>query len=98
MSDNQAEQDDEKTININCPEEVATGKYSNLFITNVSKEELILDFAMLYPHSNSATVQSRVVLTHGNARKLQQMLTTYLDDYENKQGPDDKPGIRFSIN
>jgi hypothetical protein len=99
--ENHRKNESKKDIKINCPEEIAQGKYSNLFITTISSEELIVDFALLYPHSNQAKVQSRIILTPGNAKKLKSMLEKNLLEYEKfkEKGSDfSGPDVKFSIN
>ena len=92
----------EKKININIKEEVAAGHYSNLFMSNYSKEEFILDFAFIQPQIDKADVKSRVILTPRNAKRLADILNKNIADYEKQCGPitdtPNPPGMTLSFN
>ena len=50
-------------IEINLPEQVAEGHYSNLAIISHSPSEFIIDFATALPGLQKANVKSRIILT-----------------------------------
>ena len=86
MSDQQTQNKDEHKINLNIPVEAAKGNYANLVITNYSKEEFVLDFALVHPHTATATVQTRSILSPRNAKKLSLLLAQQVQSYEEKHG------------
>ena len=59
-------------IQIELSEEIAQGTYANLAIIAHSSSEFILDFIRLVPGVPKAKVQSRIILTPENAKRLQQ--------------------------
>ena len=96
--------DNKKNIQIECDEKVAQGFYSNLAMSNFSTEEFILDFVFLQPQVPKGKIQSRVILSPKNAKRLCKMLMNNIEEFEKKCGPiNDEPGssgsgIQFSIN
>ena len=97
-----ADSKNEQQLKITVPQEVAKGQYSNLMINNFSQEEFILDFALVQPHVASASVNSRIILTPRNAKKLMVMLSQHIKEYESKLGPiteeNNTPSIGLSFN
>ena len=79
-------QSNNKEINVSISEEIAGGVYSNLAVSNLSKEECILDFLFVQPQVNKANVKSRVIMSPGNVKKLAQLLLTNINEYESKFG------------
>ena len=61
---------EEQKININLSPEVAEGTYSNLAVIAHSNSEFVIDFVRMMPGQKSANVQSRIVMTPDNAKKL----------------------------
>ena len=57
-------------LEINLPEQVAEGHYSNLAIISHSTSEFILDFAAILPGLPKAKVKSRIILTPEHAKRL----------------------------
>ncbi|MCI1779651.1 MAG: DUF3467 domain-containing protein [Bacteroidales bacterium] len=58
------------SINIELPEDIAQGIYSNLAIIAHSQSEFIIDFVRLVPGIAKAKVKSRIILTPDNAKRL----------------------------
>ena len=89
-------------INLSISKEVAVGTYSNLIISNFSKEEFMLDFALLQPHIKKADITSRVILSPRNAKKLASILAKNIEEYEKNIGPitdgPPSPGVNISFN
>lgn len=73
-------------INIEIPEEVAEGTYSNLAIISHSHSEFVLDFIRMMPNVPKAKVKSRIVLTPGHAKRLMRALADNLRKYEAQHG------------
>ena len=84
MSD---QNENQNQINIELPEEMAEGIYSNLSIITHSPSEFIVDFIQLMPGVPKGKVQSRIILTPDNAKKLMQALGENIAKYEQTHGP-----------
>ena len=95
-------QEQKKNIKVSIEPKVAKGTYSNLMITNFSSEEFVIDFALLQPALDAASINSRVILSPKNAKKLMELLNENIKNYEAKIGPinqDKSPGsISISTN
>ena len=73
-------------INIELPEDVAEGIYSNLAIITHSNSEFIIDFIRIMPGVPKAKVKSRVLLTPQHAKRLLKALKDNLAKYESAHG------------
>lgn len=60
----------EPQLQIELKEEVAKGTYANLAIITHSTSEFIIDFVSVMPGTPKAGVQSRIVMTPENAKRL----------------------------
>ena len=83
------EQKDQKNpnqINIELPEEIAEGQYSNLSIITHSATEFIVDFVQLMPGVPKGKVKSRIIVTPENAKKLMLALKDNIDKFESVHG------------
>ena len=69
-------------IEINLPEQVAEGHYSNLAIISHSPSEFIIDFATALPGLQKANVKSRIILTPEHAKRLLLSLQENVTRYE----------------
>jgi hypothetical protein len=72
----------ENKINIELSEEKASGIYSNLAIITHSSSEFVCDFVQMMPGMPKAKVQSRVVMTPENAKRLLNALKDNIQKYE----------------
>ncbi len=92
MEDNKKPQNQ---LNIELPEDIAEGVYSNLAIISHSHSEFVVDFIRLVPNVPKAKVKSRVILTPQHAKRLLKALSENLNKYESQFGPlddeDDQP-------
>ncbi len=77
---------EEKKMNINIAPDKAAGVYSNLAVIAHSQAEFILDFASVMPGIMQAAVQSRVIMTPENAKRLMLALQDNVAKYENQFG------------
>jgi len=82
-----AEPKNQNKINIELPEEIAEGVYSNLAIISHSNTEFVVDFVRLLPNVPKAKVKSRVILTPLHAKRLLKALSENLTKYEAQFGP-----------
>lgn len=82
--DNQNEQDNQ--IQIELPEDIAQGTYSNLAIIAHSSSEFVIDFVRIVPGLPKAKVQSRIILTPEHAKRLFHALKENITRYESQHG------------
>lgn len=76
----------QKKINIEVKEDVASGVYSNLVIVNHSATEFIFDFVTMMPGFSKAKVSSRVILAPQHAKKFLHALGQNISNFENQNG------------
>jgi len=76
----------EGQLNIELPEEVAEGIYSNLAIINHSVSEFVIDFIAIMPGRPKAKVKSRIVLTPQHAKRLVKALADNVKKFEKAHG------------
>ena len=69
-------------IQIELSEEIAQGTYANLAVIAHSTSEFIIDFIRIVPGASKAKVQSRVILTPDNAKRLSFALQDNIRKYE----------------
>lgn len=75
-----------KQMNIELPEEIAEGTYSNLAIIAHSNSEFIIDFVRLVPNVPKAKVKSRIILTPQHAKRLTKALIENIKKFEAQHG------------
>jgi hypothetical protein len=76
-----------QSINIELPEAVAEGIYSNLFLVSHSATEFVVDFARILPGPPKGKVQARIVMTPPHVKSLIATLQENLSRYERNFGP-----------
>jgi hypothetical protein len=74
-------------INIDLPEDIAEGIYSNLAIITHSHAEFVIDFVKLMPGAPKAKVKSRIILTPEHAKRLYKALQDNVKKFEAIHGP-----------
>ncbi len=74
------------SIQIELSPEKAAGIYSNLSVISHGPGEFFLDFITLSPNMPKAAVQSRIVMTPENAKKLMYALMDNVKKYEENFG------------
>ncbi len=74
-------------LNIELPEEIAEGVYSNLAIISHSHSEFVIDFIRLVPNVPKAKVKSRIILTPQHAKRLLKALAENVSKFEKQNGP-----------
>ena len=82
--DNKNAQDNQ--IQIELPEDIAQGTYSNLAIIAHSSSEFVVDFVRIVPGLPKAKVQSRIILTPEHAKRLLYALKENISRYESQYG------------
>jgi len=80
------EQEQNKQVNIELPEDVAQGTYANLAIITHSNSEFFIDFAGMAPGMPKAKVKSRIVMTPEHAKSLLMALQDNIARYESTFG------------
>lgn len=87
-------------INIELPEDVAEGVYSNLAIISHSHSEFVIDFVRLLPNVPKAKVKSRVVITPEHAKRFLKALADNIDKFEAQHGmiKEQGPQNQFPLN
>jgi len=73
-------------VNIELPEDVAEGVYSNLAIITHSHSEFVIDFVRMMPGVPKAKVKSRVILTPQHAKRLMRALIDNVKKFESMHG------------
>jgi hypothetical protein len=73
-------------INIEVPEEVGEGIYSNLAVITHSPAEFIVDFIAMMPGVPKAKVKSRIILTPQHAKRLYKALRENVSKFEALHG------------
>lgn len=73
---------DEQQINIELPEDVAEGTYSNLAVITHSDSEFVIDFIKMLPGVPKAKVKSRIILTPTHAKRLLRALKENVNKFE----------------
>jgi hypothetical protein len=76
----------ENQINIELPEDIAEGTYSNLAIISHSPQEFVVDFIRILPNVPKAKVKSRVLLTPEHAKRFMKALAENVKKYEQQFG------------
>lgn len=69
-------------IQIELSDEIAQGIYANLAVIAHSSSEFILDFIRIVPGLPKAKVQSRIILTPDNAKRLMFALQDNIRKYD----------------
>ena len=73
-------------IKIELTPEVANGHYANLAVISHSAGEFFLDFIAVAPNMPQAKVQSRIIMTPENTKKLLFALQENVAKYEKQFG------------
>lgn len=100
MADENSKKPVQNQINIELPEEVAEGVYSNLAIISHSHSEFVIDFVRLLPNVPKAKVKSRVIITPEHAKRFLKALADNIEKYEAQHGfiKDQGPQNPFPLN
>ncbi|GIZ14929.1 DUF3467 domain-containing protein [Capnocytophaga catalasegens] len=73
-------------LSIELDEKTASGVYSNLAIINHSNTEFVIDYVSVMPGVPKAKVQSRIILTPHNAKRLLKALADNIQKFEKSHG------------
>ncbi|MDR1762686.1 MAG: DUF3467 domain-containing protein [Dysgonamonadaceae bacterium] len=86
----------QNNLEIELPDEVAQGTYSNLAIIAHSSSEFVVDFVRMMPGIPKAKVKSRIILTPEHAKRLMMALIDNIKKYESQNGEIKLQGIGFN--
>jgi hypothetical protein len=78
-------------LNIELPEDVADGQYSNLAIISHNQSEFVVDFILMTPNVPKAKVKSRIILTPQHAKRLMMAIADNIKKYETQFGMIQEP-------
>ncbi|MEZ5063114.1 MAG: DUF3467 domain-containing protein [bacterium] len=92
MSQNPPPRTPAPQFQVELPDEVAEGQYSNLMFVTHSPSEFVLDFARALPGVRKGKVYARVVMTPQHAKAFQELLERNLSAFEDKHGTIKLPG------
>ena len=81
-----AEQENKQKLNIELPEDVAHGTYSNLAVITHSPTEFVTDFIQVMPGMPKGKVRSRIIMTPQHAKRLLKALAENVSRYESQNG------------
>jgi hypothetical protein len=71
-------------IQVNFPDQLKGGTYSNSMVVSHTREEFIMDFMMVAPPMGAVT--SRVILSPGHMKRIIAALQDNMKKYEQKFG------------
>ncbi|MCB9032559.1 MAG: DUF3467 domain-containing protein [Chitinophagales bacterium] len=80
------ENNKQNQLNIELPEEIAEGEFSNLAIITHSNQEFVLDFIRVAPGVPKAKVKSRIILTPQHAKRFMKALAENVKKFEQLHG------------
>jgi hypothetical protein len=74
-------------VNVDLPEAIAPGIYSNFAVIAHSPIEFVVDFAQLLPGMQQASIRSRILLAPHHAKQLLNLLADNIQRFERAHGP-----------
>lgn len=74
-----------KRVTINIPKELEA-TYANVAILSSTLAEIVLDFGQVLPHTPTAQVKSRVIMSPVHAKMLHMRLAQQIASYEQQNG------------
>ena len=81
-----AKEEKKNKLNIELPEDISEGIYSNLAVITHSPTEFVPDFIQIMPGMPKAKVRSRVIMTPQHAKRLMKALIENVKRYESQHG------------
>jgi hypothetical protein len=85
MAKNRVEEIEQK-LDVELPEDIAEGIYSNLAMIAHSGSEFVVDFIRMMPGLPKAKVKARIILTPEHAQRLLFALQENISKYEENFG------------
>ena len=84
-------------ITIQADEQEKQGRYSNMAMVSHTAEEFVADFLMVVSQPPYGKLQSRIVMSPGNAKRFQQALARHIEHYEKNFGPIREPSAPSGV-
>jgi hypothetical protein len=84
MSEQGQKPQKKKGVQIKVPEEVAKGAYANTMAVFHTREEFVIDFLNVFPHTGIAT--ARIITCPGHIKRIIRALQENLRRYEERFG------------
>ncbi|PCJ81060.1 MAG: hypothetical protein COA49_07085 [Bacteroidetes bacterium] len=81
-----ANEEKKNKLNIELPEDMSAGVYSNLAVITHSPTEFVADFIQIMPGMPKAKVRSRVIMTPQHAKRLLKALAGNIQRFEDNHG------------
>ncbi|MEX2145229.1 MAG: DUF3467 domain-containing protein [Candidatus Spechtbacterales bacterium] len=82
---NQPNDHQHQQVQIKTTDEALKGKYSNMVQILHTKEEFVMDFLLIHPHTGGQLL-NRMVLSPGHMKRLAKVLGENLERYETNFG------------
>lgn len=76
----------QQQLNIELPDDISGGIYSNFVIVGHSGAEFVLDFVQVLPMMPTAKVRSRIVMSPFHTKRLMMALKENIEKYERAFG------------
>ncbi len=76
----------QRSINVELPESVADGVYSNLALITHSPAEFVIDFSRMLPGVPKAKIHARVVMAPQHAKSFLNALSENISRFEQRFG------------
>lgn len=73
-------------LNIELPEDISEGIYSNLAVISHSNAEFVMDFIRIMPGVPKAKVKSRIIMTPQHTKRLLMALEDNISKFEKAYG------------
>lgn len=83
--------DPNQNLQVNVPDSVKAGAYSNAVSVNVNSNEVVVDFGYLLPNTPLPIIEvvSRVNMNHKTAQSFLEVLSGAMEDFKQKQAAAD---------
>ena len=82
-------------LQIELPENIAEGIYSNIVLIAHSPSEFVFDFVRMVPGVTKSKVQTRIIMTPLNAKNLMLALKNNIDKFEQQFGEIKSTGTKI---
>ncbi len=81
------EDNNEKKLNLNLDNAIASGSYANLAIISHSRSEFVIDFASTLPGMPGPKINNRIIMSPEHTKRLLNALMENVGKYESQFGP-----------
>lgn len=81
------DENNEKKLNLNLDNSIASGSYANLAIISHSRSEFVIDFASTLPGMPGPKINNRIIMSPEHTKRLLNALMENVGKYEAQFGP-----------